>query len=145
MKKAPFVMLAVPVLAGMLAAEPVMVQLVSGDVQVKDSAKGSWEKVQMKMKLDDSAVIKVAKNSRVQLVTKTGSVINLSGETTAKVSDLFASSSSSPMMNKLKSIQSKLGRDGNDSFSATAVAGVRGADVYEQNQQLLKKELYWEE
>jgi hypothetical protein len=144
MKKLIGLMAAVAVLsAAVLSAETVMVQVFSGSVKVKTG--DAWVNAKVKMKLDDSAFVQVAKGSKLQLLTASGQVINITTEKSFQVKELFAAVKTSPLSGKLAGIRAKLGKGGGSDMGPTAVAGVRGADVYQQSKQGLKKDLYWEE
>jgi hypothetical protein len=144
MKKIALVLGSLVFLASVLSAETVMVKAVSGDVKVQNG--NSWNIVKAGAKLDDSAVLRVGANGRVQIVNQTGTMINVASSREDSVKNMFLEVTNPRMFAKLNAIKGKISRTGsaNDS-AATAVAGVRGADVYAQNKESLKKELYWEE
>ena len=129
--------------AAVISAETVMVQVFSGSVKVKTG--DAWVNAKIKMKLDDSTFVQVAKGSKLQLSTVSGKVINITTEKSFQVKDLFVAAKTSPLAGKLAGIRAKLGKGSASDMGPTAVAGVRGADVYQQSKQGLKKDLYWEE
>ena len=129
--------------AAMLSAETVMIQVFSGSVKVKTG--DSWVSAKIKMKLDDSAFVQVSQGAKLQLLTASGQVINITSEKSFQVKELFANVKATPLAGKLAGIKAKLGKAGASDAGPSAVAGVRGADVYQQSKQGLKKDLYWEE
>lgn len=128
-----------------LSAETVMIKFVSGNVKVKNSVSGKWVKAKIKMKIDDSSILKIGKNSKVQILTRTGKIAKVSAPKTVKIQNLFTSTTSG-MQSKLAMLKSKLskGKSGSQ-YAATAVAGVRGADVQKQRAKQMKQTLFWEE
>ncbi|GEM_PF-5701223 len=127
-----------------LTAETVMIQALSGDVFVKPAGKTSWVKAKIKDKIDGSTMIKVEQGAKVQLLSKTGSVVKVDQIRTVQISDLFSKNSSSDRLAELRVKLSKSGSRPTQN-AAVAVAGVRGADIEQQDRELLKKELFWEE
>lgn len=133
-------------LAVSLSAETVMIKTLKGNVMVKSSETGDWQKAKMNMKLDDSAMIQVKGNGSIALITAKGRILSVDEERTLQVSELFQTASSGNSLSaRLAALRAKLSKDSGDStHTATAVAGVRGADVYEQRKDQAKRELYWE-
>ena len=131
------------VFAVTVTAETVMVQALSGEVMVKNAGSGSWVKAKVKDRLEDATMLKVEQGSKIQMISKSGTVIKIDQAKMVQVSDLFTTGKTS---DKIGSLRAKLSKNngGSDKFAATAVAGVRGGDVSAQDKEALKKDLYWE-
>lgn len=138
MKKLIFILLFIPML--LFAGEQFMIQ--SGEAFVKDG--NSWKEVKMKMKLNETDTIKVVAGEEVKLVTFNGTIYSVRGEKEILLKTLLETKNEERSL--LEKLFIKLGKkvDGNND-GPTAVAGVRGADIYKQSQRILAKELYWEE
>ena len=66
-------------------------------------------------------------------------------EKTVRLSELNSAMKGNSVNAKLNNIKNKLMAKGSDTGNGpTAVAGVRGDNVYEQNKAALKHDLYWE-
>jgi hypothetical protein len=136
----------VMVMGTALYAETLMIQSVSGDVQFKKDLNGAWATMKAKDKIDDSYYVQVKSGGKVQMLSQSGSIVKIDTVKSARISDLTASMKGNSMYAKLNNIKNKISSKGSDSGNGpTAVAGVRGDNVYEQNKTALKHDLYWEQ
>jgi len=144
MKRVSFLSLLFVLFVSFLYSETVMVKTVSGDVKVKTG--NSWVVVKPLAKIDDSSLLKVYEKSKVQIMNSAGTIVSVDTPREVVIKDLFIATSNPRMFAKLNSIKNKIGKKGSAGEEGpTAVAGVRGADVYAQNKDALRKDLYWEE
>ncbi len=116
------------------------VKLVKGKAFIKVGKK--WRTLKMGTVLTKEKLLKVAKGSVVKMKTSNGKLLVVKGKKIVKMASLFAETAKKKSMNSLISKMGK-GKAKNE-FGATAVAGVRGADVSKQKKKVKKEELNWE-
>ncbi len=120
------------------------VKLVKGKVMVKAGKK--WQALKIGTILTKDKLIKVGKGGVVKMKTSNGKLLVVKntkkGVKTVKMATLFANAAKKKSMN---SLMNKIGKGkAKNEFGATAVAGVRGADVSKQKKKVKKEDLNWE-
>ena len=137
------------VIAGSLLAETVgKIRLFRGNVMVKTSPNTKWSKAKINMKLEDTAMIKVAKGASIQIKLKDGSTLTLNKRQIIRMSNLIKTKKNTKLTSlaKLRLLKNKLDKGTGSGLDVpTAVAGVRGADVSEEKSPISPTDLIWEE
>ena len=99
-----------------------------------------WRTVENGMILKNDAVIRALDNL-VTVISSDGRLITVGENQEVRLSEVKADG----LLIKLTVLKSKFSKDTYSGSSPTAVAGVRGDNVYEQNKSALKRDLYWEQ